>query len=233
MKIQLPDVTLFMADCVDPVRGAKVLEICKSKCDFGDVKLLTDVDIDYPHAVKIPSLKTLVAYSIFMLCKSAEYINTTHYMVVQRDGFILNADSWNPDWMQYDWISPLFVQHDDVGSGGMCLRSKRLMDAVARKLPDWDWTQERADIIQSQLGFFEDGVVCLSEHFKHFNFASAWEASRFSQGGNRNPAFFYEFPFSFHRTWQQIDFKTGRVDSSDLSKDLNASYHEQIDSLYE
>jgi hypothetical protein len=30
---------------------------------------------------------------------------------------------------------------------------------------------------------------------------------------------------------QDIDFTTGRVDSSDTTKDLNASYHHEIDKL--
>jgi hypothetical protein len=229
MKLQLPSVTLMIVDCLNVHRSAKVLEICKSKADFGDIKLLTSIPTDNPHAVKIMPLNSLVAYSIFMLTKSHRYISTSHAMIVQRDGWILNPESFDRAWLNLDYIGPLFMQYDKVGSGGFSLRSKRLMDQTSRDLPDWDGSQHHADIIQKTLPYYEDGVISLSRYSTQFKIGSLEQAANFAAGGNRNPKYFRDFPFGFHRTWQHIDFKTGRVDSSDTSTDIKPSYEEEID----
>jgi hypothetical protein len=226
--MKLPSVTLLCIDDVNVEGAIKVLERCKKMIEFGDVKLLTSKDTDYEHAEYIMPLNSLVSYSIFMLTECHSYINTEHVLIVQRDGFILNPNSWKDSWLQYDYIAPLFVQFDLVGSGGFSMRSKKLMEHAAKVTPHWDGTQEHANQIQSTLGYYEDGVITLSEKFKHFRIATLQDGCEFGQGGNRNANYFREYPFGFHRTWQTIDFKTGRVDSTDTSKTLNASYDHEL-----
>lgn len=231
MKLQLPTVTLMIIDCINVTRAIKVLEICKSKADFADVKLLTSIPTDYEHRVKIMPLNTLVAYSIFMLTKCHEYIDTPHVLIVQRDGWILNPESFDPAWLDLDYIGPLFIQYDKVGSGGFSLRRRSMMWEVAKALPQWDGSQGHADVIQKQVGFYEDGVICLGSFRGRFKIASLEQAANFAQGGNKNPVYFRDRPFGFHRTWQEIDFTTGIVDSSNTSKDLHVGYDHEIDSL--
>lgn len=230
MKLQLPTVTCMIIDCINADRAVKVLDRCKEKADFGAVKLLTSLQTDHEH-VKIMPLNSLVAYSIFMLTRVHEYIDTPHVLIVQRDGWILNPQAFNPAWLNLDYIGPLFVQYDKVGSGGFSLRSKKIMEEVSEIVPYWDGSQQRADDIQKALHYYEDGVICLSTFAKRFKIASVFQASVFAQGGNRNEAYFRERPFGFHRTWQEIDFTTGMVDSSDKSKDLHSSYDHIIDAL--
>lgn len=228
-KLQLPTVTLMCIDCVDANRAARVLERCKEKANFGAVKLLTSLPTDYPH-IEIMPLNTLIAYSIFMLTRVNEYIETEHVLIVQRDGFILNPGSFDVRWLELDYIGPLFVQYDKVGSGGFSLRSKRIMQEVSKTLPPWDKMRSMEEI-QKDLGYYEDGVISLSTFGKRFKIATLEQAANFAHGGNRNPLYFRERPFGFHRTFAEIDFKTGVIDYSDLSKDLHSSYDEQIDAL--
>lgn len=230
-KLQLPDVTLFCVDSIDPNRAIRVLERCKSFCDFGDVKFLTHEPLDYPHRVAIKPIQSLISYSIFMLTKAHEYINTKHFLIVQRDGWILNPSAWKDEWLNYDFIGPLFMQYDKVGSGGFSLRSKKIMGYIASGMPKWNWTKDHADKIQSKLNYYEDGIVCFSGLQEYFKFPSCEQAADFAQGGNRNPEYLRERPFGFHRTWQQIDFTTGLVDSRDKSKDIHISYDAEIDAL--
>lgn len=210
-KLQLPSVTLLCCDCVDSKRAIRVLERCKALCDFGAVKLLTSIPTTYEHLVKIRPLNSLVAYSIFMLTKVHEYIDTEHVLIVQRDGFIINTDSWNPQWLNLDYIGPLFVQYDCVGSGGFSLRSKRLMENVSENTPEWDGTQKHADLIQPGLSYYEDGVICLSGKFSQFKFGNLEEAAMWAQGGNRNPDYYRPHPFGFHGVWSNINHETGYV----------------------
>lgn len=231
MKLQLPSVTLVLVDCLNTDRSIKVIEHCKSLCDFGDVKFLTSIPTDYIHTVKINPLTSLISYSIFMLKNIYKYISTNHLLVIQRDGFVINPKSWDESWLQNDYTAPLFMQMDRVGSGGCSLRSKKIMQDISSTIPEWDGTQQGADKIQKRLNFYEDGELSLSQFSKNYKIASLEQGAQFGQGGNRNPKYFTEFPFSFHRTWQEIDFKTGRVDSSDLSKDIHVTYDDKIDEL--
>lgn len=231
-KLQLPSVTCVIVDCVDAHRAIKVLEICKSKVDFGAVKLLTHIPIEYEHKVKIMPLNSLISYSIFVLTRLHNYIDTENVLIVQRDGWILNPSSFKIGWLDLDYIGPLFVQYDFVGSGGFSLRSKRLIKETANIVPEWNGTDKHAHEIQDTLGWYEDGIICLSKRLSpDYKIASLEEAADFAHGGNRNPQYFRESPFGFHRTFANIDFKTGLIDYSDLSKDLHVSYDHEIDEL--
>lgn len=231
--IQLPQVTLVCADSLFPEQSIKVLEHCKKSIQFGDVKLFTDKITGYEHEVYIPPLNSLIDYSVFMLTKAHEFIKTDYVLIVQRDGWILNPDKWNNDWLELDYVAPLFMQTyadgERVGSGGFSLRSKRIMERAAKDHPKWDGTKEHAKFIQSAVGYYEDGVI--SFRYKNaFRIATNEQSADFAHGGNRNPLYFRERPFGFHRTFADIDFKTGLV-SYDLSKDLKISYDEEINSL--
>lgn len=230
MRLQLPSVTLLCVDCVDVKRAVKVLEHCKTKADFGAVKLLTSIPVDYDH-VRIMPLNSLIAYSVFMLTRVHEYIDTPHFLIVQRDGWVLNPESFDPAWLELDYVAPMFMQYDKVGSGGFSLRSKKMMQEISETIPFWDGSEKEAQRIQKLLNYYEDGVISFTKFIKPFKIATLEQAARFGQGGNRNKKHFRETPFGFHRTWQQIDFKTGRVDSSDTSKHLHVSYDNEIDEL--
>lgn len=210
-KLQLPSVTLICTDCLNANRAIKVLEHCKSLCDFGAVKFLTSIPVEYEHRVKIMPLNSLIAYSIFMLTRFHEYIETEHCLIVQRDGFILNPESWDDEWLSLDYIAPLFVQYSHCGSGGFSLRSKKLMQAAAERTPKWDGTNQDAHRIQNDLNYYEDGVLSLSGKFKDFKIASLEQAGRFAAGGNKDPRYFYEKPFGFHGLINSIDHATGIV----------------------
>lgn len=230
-KLQLPSVTLCLIDCLTTERSIKVLEHCKKMCYFGDVKFLSSIPNDYPHWVKIQPLNSLIAYSVFMLTRFHQYIETDHVQIVQRDGWILNPQSFNHSWLELDYIGPLFMQMDRCGSGGFSLRSKKIMQDISAKMPAWDGTQKDAERIQRGLSMYEDGELSLGQFGKNYKIASNEQAAKYAQGGNRNPKYFEEFPYGWHRTWQEIDFKTGIVDSSDLTKDIHVTYDHEIDAL--
>src|SRR5688572_2261537 len=107
-KLQLPSVTLCIIDCIDASGAIKVLEHSKKMADFGAVQLLTHIPVQYEHRIKIKPLNSLISYSIFMLTRFHEFINTPNVLIVQRDGWILNPQSFDPAWLELDFIGPLF-----------------------------------------------------------------------------------------------------------------------------
>jgi len=212
-KIQLSDVTLLCVDCVNVIRAINVVEKCKAVCEFGDIKLLTSIPNTYEHAVEIRPLDSLLAYSVFMLTDAYKYINTSHVLVVQNDGWIINPHAWNQDWLNYDYIGPLFIQYDNVGVGGFSLRSKAIMEKAASVLPPWDGTLENADYIHyNHVLMYEDGFLSFTMQKYGFKYPSLSEAAIFAQGGNPNPKYYQPYPFGFHGKLQRVDHLTGRVD---------------------
>jgi hypothetical protein len=68
-----------------------------------------------------------------------EHIRTAHVLVVQWDGFILDANRWTPEFLEYDFVGAAWPQFDDnhnVGNGGFSMRSRKLLEAC--RDPDFD-----------------------------------------------------------------------------------------------
>ncbi len=225
--IDLPSVTLLCADCVDENRAEKIIKRCTDVCNCGAVKFLTSLYTNSKYRVGIDHLASLVEYSIFMLKRADTFVDTEHVLVVQHDGYIINADAWNPEWLKYDYIGPLFIQDhkpgDMVGSGGFSLRSKRLMEFVRLRTPTWDGSLDSTARVQKALGNYEDGVICHA--FKYlltaagFKIAPPEVAAKFAQGGyphrnNKDPndrTYYVERPFGFHGGWSNVNRETGVV----------------------
>lgn len=135
-RLSLPQVTLCAVTSVNVQATIKALEICLEQIDFAACKLLTDVEVAPCHpAIKvmpIPPLTSLAAYSDFMLTGLVDHVETSHCLVVQWDGHVLDAGRWRDEFLDYDYIGarwPQFNDGHDVGNGGFSLRSRRLMEA--------------------------------------------------------------------------------------------------------
>ena len=162
-------------------------------------------------------------YSIFMLKEIHKYVDTKYMLVVQSDGFILNPDSWNDEWKQYDYIGALFNQWDIVGNGGFSFRSKALMQYMSTLLPRWDVTKEDADRLQSKMTCYEDAAISINYkellNLNGFKIASLEAGGKFARGGNATEAYQYERPFGFHGGWAKVNLQTGFVEKGVLADD--------------
>ncbi len=96
---------------------------------------LTDIDIDKDsriECVKIKPLKSVREYSNFVIKELYKYFSTSHCVLVQWDGYVINGDSWNPEFLKYDYIGAPWLYFDsrNVGNGGFSLRSWKLQSAL-------------------------------------------------------------------------------------------------------
>lgn len=154
LRPDLRSVTLCAVDCASPALAAVALMRCAAQCDFGDVILLSHVAPSplTPRIRHIPIRPLLSCddYSRFMLRELVHHIATPHVLVVQWDGFVLDASAWADDFLAYDYIGAKWPWHAErrIGNGGFSLRSKRLLEAVATIAPD--------DL--GRLG--EDAIIC-------------------------------------------------------------------------
>ncbi len=91
-------------------------------------------DVPGVRVVEVGGLDSLQGYSDFVLRELHRYISTSHALIVQWDGFVLNPDAWDGRFLEYDYIGaiwPQYPSHISVGNGGFSLRSARLLEACA------------------------------------------------------------------------------------------------------
>ncbi len=105
--------------------------------DFADCVLFTDpaFDVVPPLGLRIVpmDIRSVEAYSQFMLRGLSPHVQTSHLLVVQWDGFVLDAAAWEESFLDWDYIgAPLRDEPPSrmVGNGGFSLRSRRLLTAL-------------------------------------------------------------------------------------------------------
>lgn len=156
MQPDLSDVTLVAVSSVALEATVAALESSLKRASFRQTVLLSDsppprqanAAIEWRQ---IPPIRSRTDYSRFMLRHLADHIETSHALCVQWDGFVLNGDAWDPQFLEFDYIGAVWPHFDDgknVGNGGFSLRSKRLLDACG-DLPFDGSCQE--DIVISRL----------------------------------------------------------------------------------
>ncbi len=136
-RLNLPDVTLVCVDTRTPELGIAAMQHCQAQVQFADALLFTDparVATPPPGIRLLPlQIDSVPAYSDFMLRGLLPQITTSHLLVVQWDGYVLDASQWDPAWLQCDYIgAPLRNEPPEraVGNGGFSLRSHRLLQAL-------------------------------------------------------------------------------------------------------
>lgn len=146
MKKHLPNITLLGIDCVDINRLKLAADICQKDVKFGSVKLLSSIPDSDPRVILINPIKSREEYSDFCLKKMIDFIDTEFVLVFQYDGFILNANAWTDEFLNYDYIGAPWWYNDtsNVGNGGFSLRSKKLLE-ILKNDPSLQKTEHAED----------------------------------------------------------------------------------------
>lgn len=138
-KPNLPDVTLVCIDCTDKVHlGERAIIKSSEECEFVAVKLLTDRTTPKlgRFEITIPKITTLEEYSRFVIRDLHRYVDTSHCLLIQSDGYVVNGQAWRPEFLQCDYIgAPWEHQGGLVGNGGFSLRSRRFLQACSQMAP--------------------------------------------------------------------------------------------------
>ena len=134
MKLNLNDVTVCAIDSVNMALSAHALQVTMAQCEFSDAVLFSHVPVEGAfRTIAIENLGSFAAYQIFCVKKLAALIETPFVLVVQWDGYVINADAWTPSFREYDYIGARWVHFNDdmnVGNGGFSLRSRKLLTAL-------------------------------------------------------------------------------------------------------
>ena len=189
-KLDLKNVTLFClgSDHLDEARFA--VETCKSFCDFGAIHWIVDKidNNNRPHE----------HYNHFIINELVTLLETDFVLVMQWDGFILNPDGWNPEFLNYDYIGAAWDLSDErsVGNGGFSIRSKRLMTVMSElELPLDQCMPEDQVICMTYRKYLED---------RGMTFAPASLANTFSvETNNYHPQIRWDGQFGFHNIYTE------------------------------
>lgn len=214
MKTFLSTVTLLGIDCVDLQRLQLAAEICQERFTFAETKLLSS--LPGKDVVSIAPINSIEAYSRFVIEELDAFVTTSHVLLIQYDGFILNPAAWDNDFLQYDYIGAPWLVADwaiesghfpesfrgkrVVGNGGFSLRSKRFIHLCARL------AKEGVFAVYDP----EDAVLCvryrklLEEH--GMRFAPVDVAQQFSFEAEGPEHYQWNGQFGFHGLkWTGID----------------------------
>lgn len=131
IRQRLDHVTLL---CVDTTRkvalAERAMDKCLEQCAFADAKLLT-TDTSRRNSVEIAPVPGIEGYSNFCIRDLHAHFDTSHCLLIQSDGYILNPCAWTDRWLKYDYIGAPWHPAGIVGNGGFSLRSRKLCKTLA------------------------------------------------------------------------------------------------------
>jgi len=136
-RLPLAQVTLCAVDTRTPALAALSLQRSMAAIDFGRVVLFTDhwtppQPLPGVELLQIPILRSGADYSQFVLRVLPGHVHTSHVLITQWDGFVLDAGAWSDDFLDYDYLGAVWPDApagQEVGNGGFSLRSRRLLAA--------------------------------------------------------------------------------------------------------
>jgi tetratricopeptide (TPR) repeat protein len=133
--LELPGVTLCCIDTVNHALAVRALRLSGAGIRFGRTLLVSDREVNAPGVEVdiIPALNSREEYSMFVLKSLGSRIRTSHVLLVQWDGYVLNPGAWRDEFLDSDYIGAQWFWHDDgmrVGNGGFSLRSRKLLHAL-------------------------------------------------------------------------------------------------------
>ncbi|MBU6259637.1 MAG: hypothetical protein KGL18_04005 [Burkholderiales bacterium] len=164
MRLQLPQITLVAIDTRAPALAAQALRRSMAQADFGRVLLFAGAAAapgDGIETVTIAPLRSGADYSRFVLRELPDHVQTSHVLVTQWDGFVVDAAAWSDEFLAWDYIGAVWPEQPasiSVGNGGFSLRSQRLLAAgrdprlVDLHPEDQVLCRERRDFLQREHG---------------------------------------------------------------------------------
>ena len=136
--LKIPNVTLIALTSVDWEGHKAALDKSCEGIEFGGVKLVWDAKIK-----NIDDWNKAIVYDLW------KYVDTDYALLIHSDGYVINPQLWNPEWLNYDYIGapwPLptddFSYRDDRGElvrvgNSVSLRSRTLLTLPTELGLEW------------------------------------------------------------------------------------------------
>lgn len=128
--VEIKDLTIICVDTKNYGRATHALKKSMEQVKVDRVMFLTDIDlaIEGVEVIKIEPISGKKQYSRFIIKELYKYFDTLHCLLIQWDGFVICGESWDPAFLEYDFLGAPWLYEDgrNVGNGGMSVRSLKL-----------------------------------------------------------------------------------------------------------
>jgi tetratricopeptide (TPR) repeat protein len=156
--VTIPRTTLCCVDCSQYDLAAYALRRSLQACRFEQALFFTDrqIEVEGVRTIPIGSIVSTEDYSRFMVKELDRHIDTDFVLVIQYDGFVLDASRWSDEFFAFDYIGARWSFGDghDVGNGGFSLRSKKLLCALQDAAIDRSFPEDEM-ICREYRGYLE------------------------------------------------------------------------------
>jgi|TARA_R110000823_G_scaffold268948_1_gene388750 hypothetical protein len=179
--LNLNNITIVCATSVRIDESIHALQESAKHGNFADVKLITHTsDGELPHApegIKVEQCDKLTykGYSKFIIYDLYKHIDSEFALIINWDGFIINPDKWDSEFLEYDYIGALWTKDHSykdingrdifVGNGGFSLRSKELLELPTRVDIPWEpregkyWQEDALVSVKNRHIYEEAGLT--------------------------------------------------------------------------
>jgi hypothetical protein len=135
-----PSITLVMMDCTCPDLARLALTDTLQQVEPVKTLVFSNVDLGVPNTEhhQLAQWRSVKEFCYFHWYALPSYVETSHVLTIQWDGWVLDGSLWDDRFADYDWIgAPWDYPEFNVGNG-TGIRSMRLMRHLAsnaRKYP--------------------------------------------------------------------------------------------------
>lgn len=167
--VNLEKVTLIALTSVKLEQTVKALEYSCKGIKFGQVKLVSDIKPDnlpdYITHEFTNRMSNIDEWNYAAIYELGKHVDTEFAILIHDDGFIVNPELWQDDFLNYDYIgAPWPIPNDNFSfldingelircGNSVSLRSKKLIDLPVKL--DMEW--------KSFHGYYnEDGFICVN-----------------------------------------------------------------------
>jgi hypothetical protein len=134
----LNNITLINVNNINPKLSVNILNFCNKFLKFNKTILFSEIIPENitSNIEHVPlKINSILDYNKFILKDLNNFINTSHCLIVQNDGFIINPHLWKEEFLEYDYIGApwnlngmrVWKRTNRIGNGGFSLRSKKLL----------------------------------------------------------------------------------------------------------
>lgn len=124
------NITLAIVDTAFHGGSIAALKKSMAQASFAKVIFCTDRHFNIPGVdiVKISPIRSKREYSKFIVYELYKHFETDFVWIIQHDGFILDIEQWDDDFLNYDGIGAKWIYEDGRNNfnGGFSIRSKKL-----------------------------------------------------------------------------------------------------------
>ena len=144
-RVNISDVTLVVVETMLHDLARAAMRDAMEHCNFGEVAWFSDQPSETPgttwhkieHDTTERQQRTSATMQFVWSKPFIDRISTPHFLFMQWDAGIVDTASWDPQFLNYDYIAPPWGFDDgyNVGCGGFAIYSTRLMRHLIEHRP--------------------------------------------------------------------------------------------------